>query len=70
MFIGDTDISNAVQAVRITGGTGESRVTLELAALITTVDGEATIGLPERTEAALVALGWKRPDEPTCEGGC
>lgn len=66
VFIGDTDISNAVQSVRISGGTSESRVTLEVAALITTVDGEATIGLPERTEAALVALGWT---PPTDDGG-
>lgn len=61
VWVGEHDISDAVQAINIVGTPHGSRVQLELAVLITTVDGEPTIGLPARTEQALLALGWTPP---------
>lgn len=56
------EISGAVQSLRISADPHSTpRVVVELAALITTVDGEATIVLPQSTKDALIALGWTPP---------
>lgn len=56
------DISAAITAVRVDAEASRMpRVTVDVASFSTTIDGTATIGIPQRTHDALVALGWTPP---------
>lgn len=58
------DVSAAVASVAINADAlSGHHVELRLATLDTEVDGEPSVGIPQRTHDALVALGWTPPVE-------
>lgn len=60
--VNGTDITNGILAVDVhTEGMDVPRVTLSLLTGEVEIDGEVRVTVPEKTHAALVALGWTPP---------
>lgn len=67
VHVGDTDISRVVQTVTVNAHATESltQITLTLTSLdlLVTAEGQGRVVMTDEVRDALVALGWKPPEE-------